>query len=250
MDVDSYLRDAVGRAVPMPTREGDWPRVLADSGEQRQHRFGRRRVKWGVLLAAAIGCSVVVAAPATGVRSAIANIFADSDPAPANVVRDFGNLDARAPEGMDSEVIGGEARQVAAFQRADGSTTRFFVAPTAKGGYCLTVEGSSTDCIDPSVSNDQGQPFDLVTRFADSRAALLTGSLLSTSGATQVVALHEDGSRTALETVWVSAPIGAGFFLYDIPSEERVSGHRVIALVGLDETGNEVARVEVSTDAG
>jgi hypothetical protein len=45
--------------------------------------------------------------------------------------------------------------------------------------------------------------------------------------------------------VWVSPPIDAGFFLYEVPARHRERGHWVRLLVLEDAHGRELARADV-----
>jgi hypothetical protein len=49
--------------------------------------------------------------------------------------------------------------------------------------------------------------------------------------------VHEDGSTTRIDLVWVSPPIDAGFFIAEIPVKRGVIG-----FVARSESGEEVAR--------
>jgi hypothetical protein len=51
----------------------------------------------------------------------------------------------------------------------------------------------------------------------------------------------EDGTVVRPELTWVSEPIGAGFFAYDIPTAQRAIGHRAVAVVAVDAHGERVA---------
>jgi hypothetical protein len=50
-----------------------------------------------------------------------------------------------------------------------------------------------------------------------------------------------DGDVVRPDITWVSEPIGAGFFIYDIPAARRVPAHELGAVVALDGEGNLVA---------
>jgi hypothetical protein len=51
-----------------------------------------------------------------------------------------------------------------------------------------------------------------------------------------------DGDRHRLELAWVSEPINAGFFRYEIPAERRRAGHEIKTIVALDEDGRVVTQ--------
>jgi hypothetical protein len=57
-----------------------------------------------------------------------------------------------------------------------------------------------------------------------------------------------DGQTAPIPVTWVSAPIDAGFYLYEVPTAHWDPGHRPVALVGLDGEGREVATQPLPTD--
>ena len=58
----------------------------------------------------------------------------------------------------------------------------------------------------------------------------------------QLVELFSGGEPAPAPVTWVSAPIDAGFFVYELPKEHWQAGHRPTALVLEDADGNELAR--------
>jgi hypothetical protein len=58
----------------------------------------------------------------------------------------------------------------------------------------------------------------------------------------RLVLEYEDGDGVEIPFTWVSSPIDAGFYLYEVPGEHRRRGHRAAALVATDDDGGEVAR--------
>jgi len=57
----------------------------------------------------------------------------------------------------------------------------------------------------------------------------------------QVDVLYEDGARAAIPFVWVSRPIEAGFYAFEVPTDRRQPGRLAGALLGLDEHEDVVA---------
>jgi hypothetical protein len=49
-----------------------------------------------------------------------------------------------------------------------------------------------------------------------------------------------DGDTHRLDLAWVSEPINAGFFRYEIPPERRLAGHEIESIVALDADGRVV----------
>ena len=106
--------------------DSDWLDV-----QRRVRRSSRRRKLTIALIAAA---AVLIVAPAFALRGSIIDFFS-ADPAPANVVRDFGSLEVGAPPGMAPGVDPEQARKVASFP-FDGKQHVLYVAPTKGGGFC------------------------------------------------------------------------------------------------------------------
>jgi hypothetical protein len=61
-------------------------------------------------------------------------------------------------------------------------------------------------------------------------------------GAATVEIRFEDGGSARTPVVWVSPPIDAGFFVYEVPEAHWKAGYRPVALVLEDGNGNELAR--------
>jgi hypothetical protein len=55
----------------------------------------------------------------------------------------------------------------------------------------------------------------------------------------------EDGSVARPAITWVSTPIDAGFFAYDIPADHQVIGHRAASVVALDSHGERVTEEQL-----
>jgi hypothetical protein len=58
---------------------------------------------------------------------------------------------------------------------------------------------------------------------------VVSGSALRLRGAQLFVSYH-DGSRQRIKVIWVSRPIGAGFFYVPIPRAHRTDARRAVAL--------------------
>jgi hypothetical protein len=54
--------------------------------------------------------------------------------------------------------------------------------------------------------------------------------------------VYEDGERTELPFVWVSDPVGAGFYAYDFADHLQNSRQTVIGIVGRDSSGKATAQ--------
>jgi hypothetical protein len=201
-----------------------------------------------VLAVLALLLAFVLVAPALGLDLPVLD-FWKAEKAPARVVEDFRSLSAGAPPGMDPAAIAGETRKVTTVVLDDGPHT-LWVAPTRAGGFCLTWTNASGGC-------DKLGTVPLGVTWSARGAASARGngrppepsatSFTSLSGyvnadyAESVELRFADGAVIRPEVTWVSEPIGAGFFVYDIPRERRVEGRELTAVVALDREGQLVA---------
>src|SRR5262249_44966392 len=69
----------------------------------------------------------------------------------------------------------------------------------------------------------------------------VNGKLFAPAIAT-VTLRYADGSSTRLPFVWVSPPVGAGFFVFTIPARPRTPAPRPIGVVARDARGRVVGR--------
>jgi len=91
----------------------------------------------------------------------------------------------------------------------------------------LSIEGS----VRPDATEIQGDVF-------------VTGWTLLHEGAS-VDVRFADGEDATVPLTWVSAPIDAGFFLYEVPKEHRSRGHSPTALVLNDASGHAIREVSI-----
>jgi hypothetical protein len=222
----------LGTAAGMP----DW----TDVQRRARRRRARRRAMRG-LPAAAVGLVAILAAtPAFGLRGQIVQLFSGDEPAPPEVVESFAQMDVAAPPGMAPGVIAGEAREVMRVQLSTGKTWVMWVAPTRSGGFCMP-SGCDRDRVGrfaPGLSIPGP-----ISREGEILAppVIFEGDTLI-HGATTVEIRYQDGESARTSVVWVSPPIDAGFFVYEVPEAHWAAGHRPTALVLEDADGNELAR--------
>ena len=228
---------------------GDWADV-----RRRAERLGtrRRRVRAPrlVAFAAAALALVAIAAPALGLHEPVVRFF-EGEPAPEDVQIDFATLDQGVPTPeWRTGVIASETRKVMEAYFA-GKRRVLWVAPTKYGGLCLQWSAGGGGCdrlgtVPLSVSWGVSRPFRVPgagpPRPEDIPIDYLDG-YAHAKWVHSVEIRFEDGEVVEPRIVWVSEPIDAGFFAYDIPEEHRRPGHRVQAVVGLDADGEIVTEV-------
>jgi hypothetical protein len=217
-----------------PPDDPDWLDVRRL--ERRQRRL---RPRLALALAAA-AVAVVAAAPAFGLGGKLVRIFARGEPAPAPVERSFAGLDAGAPPGFQTGVVASQTRKIVL-----PGNVALWIAPTRKGGFCLFVEGGGGQC-DTARALTFWPTFSIGGDFShqgviENGPVLIDGST-TLGDAASVEVQFEDGSSVTIPVVWVSAPIDAGFFGYDVPAAHLRVGARPTLLVLRDANGNELRR--------
>ena len=243
-DRDPMLASALDSLVPTFEHAApDWADAL---------RRGRRSRRQRLALAALAGVPILIAllvAPAFGLGRGVLPFFG-AEKAPQPVVLDFTSLfSTGAPPGMDPGVIASETRKVGVWQ-FEGKVHTLWVAPTREGGFCFewtqaaggcdrygTVPVSATGAFAPMRVQPGG---DTQARLENGIPIWVAGYVRAKYAAAAEIRF-EDGSVVRPELTWVSEPIGAGFFAYDIPSSQGAIGHRAVSVVAVDADGEHVA---------
>lgn len=235
----------------------DWEDVLRRAGtDGSRHRLRplplrrewppRRRT---AVIAIAAALVIAIAAPAFGLHQVVID-WVEAEPAPERVQIRFDQLGVAAPLGMDPEVIPGSARKV--IQRRIGGRLRtLWVAPTRKGGFCAEWTGLFSGCVAnpgrlvarPARPGDLNAALLGVTWWPDEHGVLQQlGGHLHARATERLTVEFADGESAQIDVVWVSPPIDAGFYVYEVPQEHRRIGHQVTAIVATDAEGDVLAR--------
>jgi hypothetical protein len=250
--------------VLMPSAEGDERRHTAAplTFAPRTNRPVRRRALVSVLVAVAFVVAIMVATPAWAFFREMLS-FGDQPKAPRSVQLQFWSLNLGAPAGMSPRAVSGETRKVGQFIFG-GATHSLWVAPAKNGGFCaLWIPGGGGGCSTAGqpvstgavlvFPHDADQPARTATRRSQvpilQRVGVpewITGAALSVT-VSDVVVRFSDGSAVHPRVVWVSAPINAGFFAYDVPKDEQSSKHHVRAVEAYDREGA-LVRYQTFTD--
>jgi hypothetical protein len=235
---DHLERVLAGGLGELKTSTGapDWTDVRRRA---RRLKFRRRVLRVGAALPIAL-IGVLMATPAFGLRGQVIHLFGGGKPAPAPVVESFAELDVGAPPGMAPNVIAGETREVMEVRLSTGKKFVVWVAPTRAGGFCM-----SWGC-----DRDRSLPFAPGLEIPGpispkgeilAPPVIFEGDTLI-DGASTVEIQFEDGDSARTPVIWVSRPIDAGFFVYEVPEAHWKAGYQPVALVLKDADGNELAR--------
>lgn len=245
IELDPVLAEGLAKLVPLDeSARGDW----SDVERRANARAARRRAPRLrlVLVALALVVAFALVAPALGIDLPVLD-FWKAEKASPRVVEDFRSLTEGAPAGMDPEALPGEARKVTTAVLSDGPHT-LWVAPTRAGGFCLTWTNASGGCdqlgtVPLSVTWMAAGPLPArELRPEPSRTSFTRVSGFANADYVHSIELRfADGDVVRPNVSWVSEPIGAGFFVYDLPQARRASGHELIAVVALDSNGQIVA---------
>lgn len=222
------------RELPPEARAEQRAQILAAVRPARRLRF---------VLAIATGVAVLAAAPTLAFQRGLVD-FRSAEPAPERIQLDFGFLrehtaEASAKFGAPTYTPEGPAREVMSVM-IDGERRPLWVVPTKEGGFCTRLHFTGS-CSRPEearelrpisvggLSTSQGEGLDWVA-----------GRVLD-DAVQEVELLYQDGEGVKVPFVWVSPPIDAGFYAYDISADREEPGRLAVAVIGLDEDGEEVA---------
>jgi hypothetical protein len=248
IDVEPLIVSELDALLPLPDGgRADWQDVVHRAG--LDHRpLSSRRGRWplgyrkslalALLAAAAI---VFLVAPALGIAPPVLDFFS-SKHAPKQVVHQFDLLNVGAPRGMSPRVIAGQTRLVTTYHRENGRPFPLWVAPTRKGGFCF-IFGYGGGCAarKPPTHDEPGDRNAGAIGLGRYGSTVLAGYVYDEHIANLEVRFKH-APAVSVPLLWVSPPIDAGFFFYDItPVQQRQGGP--VAVVALDAHGNELARV-------
>jgi hypothetical protein len=260
--LDTALNDLV---PTFADEHPDWKDVLARSATPRHGTsFARRRhPRRAVVIAFALVLIALLATPVFGVQGYVLHLFGRKNvsfsrsPSAANVVKkQFLDLPLGAPRSFSPQVKAAQARVVATFSIA-AHPRKLWVAPTRQGGYCYTFENSFGGCrqtrADRSIGG-KGQ-FGVTWQGGSSRRGVnesivtRVGGDITAPAAAKITATYADGTSGDIPFVWVSSPIAAGFYTYDIPTAHWNKQHRLLALTLYAKSGKQLGRQTFPYDA-
>jgi hypothetical protein len=219
-------------ALAHPHDDSDWLEVRRLARSRR----GRRRF---LLAAAAVAASAALAAPAFGLRGALVSWF-ESEPAPPQVQQSFESLEDGASRGFAPGVVAAETRKVVLPTDVD-----LWIAPTKAGGFCVWVAGGGGSC-NAHRTLDFWPMFsiggDVYPNGAIKGGPVLIAGSTTLDSAASLEIRFEDGQAATVPVLWISKPIDAGFYGYEVPRANWVRGHRPNELILRDANGKELRR--------
>jgi hypothetical protein len=232
-------------ALAYPFDDSDWADVLgrARAAATRRRRPGQRgSLILAVVLAAAV---VFLVAPAFGIGPATLDFF-KAKHAPRPVALDFERMNVGAPKNMSPGVIPGQTRLVKTYHLRNGRPFPLWVAPTRKGSFCFTFGGGGGCSARHVTTGHKAGDVDSgaigLSIEGAFHSTVLAGYVYDKDIAElQVRFTH--GSPVTVPLLWVSPPIDAGFFFYDLTEFQRTH-HSVAAVLALDKQGRMLARIE------
>ena len=190
--------------------------LAADPQPEMRQAPSRRRVLLAVVAAAVLLAAILAATPAA--RALVRDVlpFWSQPTAPQSVRVTFSSLNRGAPPGMNPEAVSGQTREVGRFTFG-GSTHILWVAPAKNGGFCsLWLPAGGGGC------STAGKPLSTGALLRFGVPVWITGDAI-TPFVSDVVIRFSDGSFVRPRIVWVSAPIDAGFFAYDVQGGKQVT---------------------------
>jgi hypothetical protein len=219
--------------------------MLDDSDWKEVRRHARPVPRRALAIPVAAALAVVIGGSAFAVYREMVDFFSAA-PAPERIQRDFDFLrehtaEASAKFGGPRFTTEGPAREAMRVQ-IDGEVRSYWVVPTREGGFCTRLH-FLVSCMTPEqrqVKIGAGIGAGGLTAGDSGGFDWIKGSV-SDEAVQEVELLYQDGERVQLPFVWVSAPIDAGFFAYDVPEPHEQPGRLAGAVIGRDADGNVVA---------
>ncbi len=207
------------RARVAPLRDEELVELLRDDAELLAiadavaSTAPRRRAAVRALVLATIACAAGVAvAPAFGVHFRGVAFWA-APAAPRSAQATFA-ADPLSSHGFPGLKVG-ETRSVAV-EPFQGETMRLFVAPVRSGGFCYewAIAANAADEWFDELGGCDIRNEPVAVSFDDTRLSIVADSKLID----RVVLKLSDGSVVEPAVHWVSAPVDAGFLLYQPPN--------------------------------
>jgi hypothetical protein len=215
--------------------DADWDDVV--------HRARGDRVRHRATLVAVLAVVLAISAPtALAFRGSVVDFF-KGDPAPPTVVKQFQRLEVGAPPGLENRIVYGETRKALDWKLDDGRVLTLWVAPNRHGGFCSALVGprhpDGFGCLWGKALRSISPTIEVSGPISPEGVIhggpVLVYGAVGEEGADLIELRYEDGDVESQRLTWVSKPIDAGFFLFDVPRLHWSSGHRWQRLVLRDD---------------
>jgi hypothetical protein len=140
--------------------------------------------------------------------------------------------------------IAARARRIGFF-RFGGRNRVLLVAPTTNGGFCTSLSGpyGGVGCTLPRNRLPKSVLNPGMT--GDATGPILFHGYFTVPHAARLQVIFADGSTGTIPFAWVTEPIRAGFFVYDLSAHRR-RGRRPVALSVWDRHGKRLYEQRVS----
>jgi hypothetical protein len=215
---------------------------------RKPERTHRRRTALVLVAAAVLLGATLLATPALGLRDGLAHLFGADKPPPNVIKQYFTNQDPLGVKGLRPA----KARLVSALAIPGFGHMTIWAAPTKDGGFCSTA-ASSSDCkphgtgkFDTTISVI---PLSRHGNYDNPRDVhVIVRGVTLAHGAASLAAHYEDGSVDRTPISWAGKPIGAGFFIYEIPKSHWDPGKRLVAVTVENADGQVLARDTKTAD--
>lgn len=238
LDAEPVILEELHRLAPPDDSVAPaWEDIVRRSGRGRRRMSATR----AALYAVAAVVVVWLAAPALGVQPPFLDFFS-SKSAPKRVVHSFAVMNVVAPRGMSPKIIAGQTRRVTVYRLRDGKTFALFVAPRKGGGFCFQF-GYGGGCADRT-AGPRNEPGDVNARLIGLGrygSHVLAGYVYD-QRIDHLQVRFADGRHADVPLLWVSPPIDAGFFLYDLTFAQRHPAQAPTAVLALDANGKMLAK--------
>ena len=195
-------------------------------------RVGSRRRVRSIALAAAI---LLVLGAGAGTAAILLG-----EPAPPEVKKDLGAVDAGFPADLRYNPDVANARSVA----TTGPSTLYY-AELKDGGHCteIATSGVPRGAVCKSATEMRQEPIELTIPFTDpvtTSSPVTIGGHVNAVGVSSVEIRYGDGSMDSI------ALGDNDFFIFDVPNDHVAAVHNsAFSIVGLNEGGEKVAQTDV-----
>ena len=227
------------------TDDSSWAEVLERAGGLQRRRPWRA----ALAVAAAVAFVAVAVAPAVGLSNKVVRLFGSSEPAPQRIVKSFGGWNDVGPPGLGTGVEADRAIKVLTTPASELGEATLWLAPRRDGGFCTLLDidghGGGGGC---EQLERRGLSLEVSIQGLEhgQRGTVVLDGETGDPRADSLLLRFADGTTARPELVWVTAPVGAGFFVYVLPQARLLPGYRPTTLTLSAADGDVLATRDVS----